>query len=84
MNRYHYINEGQISGILTAADAELRLAILLASFAGLRFGEIADLKWTDVDLDQKLTPRGSRRIFPSQVKHLCEMVARAWRFISGW
>jgi integrase len=52
MERYLTINEGQIAGLLGAAEPELRTAILLASAAGLRTAEIRELKWADVDFDR--------------------------------
>jgi integrase len=52
MERYLTINAGQVAGLLGAAEPELRTAILLASAAGLRTGEMSELKWTDVDLDR--------------------------------
>jgi integrase len=50
MERFLTINEGQVAGLLGAAEPELRTALLLASAAGLRVVEMQELKWADVDL----------------------------------
>lgn len=52
MERHLNINEGQVAGLLGAAEPELRTAILLASAAGLRVVEMLELKWADVDLNR--------------------------------
>ena len=43
----------QIEKLLEKAHPALQLALSLASFAGLRAGEVRALRWTDVDLRRK-------------------------------
>jgi integrase len=38
--------------LLDVADAEAGLFIRMAASTGMRFGELAGLRWSDVDLDE--------------------------------
>ena len=42
---------GEIAAMVAAADEDTGLFIRFAASTGLRFGELAGLKWSDIDLD---------------------------------
>lgn len=50
----HLITASEITGMIAAADGELRMAILLGCYAGLRYGEILALRWCDIDWEKKI------------------------------
>lgn len=54
MEKTDYISNREILGLTEAADGELRTAIFLACFAGLRFNEIVRLEWQDIDWARKV------------------------------
>lgn len=42
----------QVSALLAAADAALKPIFAVMAYAGLRFGEVRDLQWSDIQFDQ--------------------------------
>jgi integrase len=42
----------QVGALLTAADAFMKVVIAILAFTGMRVGELRELRWTDVLLDQ--------------------------------
>jgi integrase len=60
--RTRYLSPTELKGALAAAPSWMRPPIALASFTGMRRGEILALRWKDVDLD-------GRRIFLHDTKN---------------
>jgi integrase len=55
----------QIATLLDVDDAEAGLFIRMAASTGMRFGELAGLRWSDVDLDEgSINVRGSTHMVP--------------------
>jgi len=44
--------ESEVEALLEAADGAEKVMVLLGAHAGLRIGEMADLRWSDLDLER--------------------------------
>jgi integrase len=53
----------QVSKLLRAADRDWKGAILLGYYTGARLGDVANMRWSTIDLDQRLI-----RFTPSKTK----------------
>ena len=51
------LSREQIAALLAAADGELRVAIGLGYFCGLRQGDAFTLRWGEVDMDRRIITR---------------------------
>lgn len=48
-----YVTRAQLDTLLDTLPADLRRAVALGAYAGLRVSEVAALHWTDIDLDAR-------------------------------
>lgn len=57
-----WVSRSELGALLAAfEDGELRRAVALGAYAGLRVGEVAALDWQDVDLEERwITVRGGK------------------------
>jgi integrase len=55
----------QVSKLLRAAEGDWKGAILLGYYTGARLGDVANMRWSTIDLDQRLI-----RFTPSKTKKL--------------
>jgi len=67
--RLRYLEPEEINRLLQECSEHLRPIVILALNTGMRLGEILNLKWRDIDLDQKLiyiihTKSGEKREVP--------------------
>ena len=67
--RVRYLELDEIQGLLAVCTEHLRPIVLCALHTGMRKGEILNLKWSDIDLDQKTltlekTKTNRRRTIP--------------------
>lgn len=52
-NAIHHLSDKEIKAVLKAAPDDLRLIITVFLLTGLRYGELCNLRWTDVDFRHK-------------------------------
>jgi integrase/recombinase XerD len=45
----------QVAALLSAADAALKPIFAMMAFTGMRFGEVRDVRWSDIQFDQGTT-----------------------------
>lgn len=67
--RLRYLSEEEIDRLLNACNGNLKGIVLIALNAGLRKGEILNLRWDDIDLKNQfflldLTKNGARKDIP--------------------
>jgi integrase len=49
-----WLTRGQLDGLVAAIDARYRALVLMAALTGMRWGELAALRWDDPLLDAPL------------------------------
>jgi len=65
------LTTGQLSALVDACEPRYRAAVLLAAWAGLRFGELAALRRSRLDLDaQTVTISEAASDMPQGVRHI--------------
>lgn len=52
--RFRYLRDEEVAAMLDAAPGSWRTMILVAAKTGLRYSELAGLRWEDVDLERRI------------------------------